>query len=132
MPTCVILNCTTKYWWNKQVMQKSSTKISDVVRTGTQEETERKAWDESYRKPFNSIKKETLIQVFSCEFCEVSKNTFFIEHLWATASKCNERFRQTPCCIKMKVKKISQTKINDTSNCCKYCKFTFLLWLYFC
>ena len=34
----------------------------------------------------NFIKKETLAQVFSCEFCEVSKNTFSTEHLWATAS----------------------------------------------
>ena len=34
----------------------------------------------------NFIKIETLAQVFSCEFCEVSKNTFFTEHLWATAS----------------------------------------------
>ena len=33
------------------------------------------------------IKKETLAQVFSCEFGEISKNTFFTEHLWATASK---------------------------------------------
>ena len=31
------------------------------------------------------LKKETLTQVFSCEFCEISKNTFFREHLWATA-----------------------------------------------
>ena len=23
------------------------------------------------------LKKETLVQVFSCEFCEISKNTFF-------------------------------------------------------
>ena len=30
----------------------------------------------------NFIKKETLAQVFSSEFCEISKNTFFIEHLW--------------------------------------------------
>ena len=28
------------------------------------------------------LKKETLAQVFSCEFCEISKNTFFTEHLW--------------------------------------------------
>ena len=35
----------------------------------------------------NFIKKETLAQVFSCEFCEISKNTFFTEHLWAAASK---------------------------------------------
>ena len=34
----------------------------------------------------NFIKKETLAQVYSCEFCEISKNTFFTEHLWATAS----------------------------------------------
>ena len=28
----------------------------------------------------NFTKKETLAQVFSCEFCEISKNTFFTEH----------------------------------------------------
>ena len=33
----------------------------------------------------NFIKKETLALVFSCEFCEISKNIFFTEHLWATA-----------------------------------------------
>ena len=25
--------------------------------------------------------------MFSCEFCEISKNTFLIEHLWATPSE---------------------------------------------
>ena len=30
----------------------------------------------------NFNKKETLAQVFSCAFCEISKNTFFTEHLW--------------------------------------------------
>ena len=34
----------------------------------------------------NFIKKEIVAQVFSCEFCEIFKNTFFIEHLWMTAS----------------------------------------------
>ena len=29
----------------------------------------------------NFIEKETLAQVFSCEFWEIFKNTFFIEHL---------------------------------------------------
>ena len=33
------------------------------------------------------IKKEILAQAFSCEFCKISKNTFFAEHLWATISK---------------------------------------------
>ena len=32
------------------------------------------------------IKKETPAQVVSCEFCEISKNIFFTEHLRATAS----------------------------------------------
>ena len=36
-----------------------------------------------------SYKKETLAQVFSCEFCEISKNIIFTEHLWATASIWN-------------------------------------------
>ena len=27
--------------------------------------------------PATLLKKETLAQVFSCEFCEISKNTFF-------------------------------------------------------
>ena len=33
---------------------------------------------------YNFIKKETLAKVFSCEFCETSKNTFFTEYLWVT------------------------------------------------
>ena len=33
------------------------------------------------------FKKESLAQVFSCEFCGISKNTFFTEHLWTTVSK---------------------------------------------
>ena len=33
------------------------------------------------------IKKETLpAQIFSCEFCEIFKNTFFTEHLLTSAS----------------------------------------------
>ena len=32
------------------------------------------------------IKIDTLAQVFSCEFCEISKNTIFTEHLRPTAS----------------------------------------------
>ena len=34
----------------------------------------------------NFIKKETLAQVFSCGFCEISKYTFFTGHLPANAS----------------------------------------------
>ena len=34
----------------------------------------------------SGIEKETLAQVFSCDFCEIFKNIFFTEHLRATAS----------------------------------------------
>ena len=34
----------------------------------------------------SSLRLQTLTQMFSCEFCEISKNTFFTEHFWATAS----------------------------------------------
>ena len=37
-------------------------------------------------RPEILFKKETLTQVFSCEFCIISKNTFFTEHLWTTTS----------------------------------------------
>ena len=30
----------------------------------------------------STLLKKRLAQVFSCEFCEFSKNTFFTEHLW--------------------------------------------------
>ena len=39
---------------------------------------------------FNFIKKDTLAQEFSCEFCGISKNTFFTEHLRETASVCKD------------------------------------------
>ena len=37
---------------------------------------------ESLFQAFNFIKKETQVQVFSCEFSEFFKNIFFIEYLW--------------------------------------------------
>ena len=33
-----------------------------------------------------SCRPQALAQVFSCEFCEISRNTFFTERLWTTAS----------------------------------------------
>ena len=43
--------------------------------------------------PWNFIKKEILAQVFSCEFCEIFKSTFFTEHiLLKLLSKCRDVF----------------------------------------
>ena len=33
-----------------------------------------------------TCKKEILVQVFSCAFCEIFKNSFFTEHIWTTPS----------------------------------------------
>ena len=35
----------------------------------------------------NFIKKESLAQVFSYEFCEIFKSTFLTEHFWTTTSQ---------------------------------------------
>ena len=37
--------------------------------------------------PVTWLKKRLWHSVFSCELCEISKNTFFTEHLWAIASE---------------------------------------------
>ena len=47
----------------------------------------------------NFIKKDAQAQIFSCEFCEISKNTtIFTEHLQATASD----LRLTICWVELK------------------------------
>ena len=43
-------------------------------------------------RPTTLLKKETQAQVFSCEFCKISKNTFFTEPLRATASELSVKF----------------------------------------
>ena len=55
----------------------------------------------------NFIKKETLAQAFSCEFRQISKNTFFTEHLWATTSILREgrRLKQIEISIISKLTK---------------------------
>ena len=44
-------------------------------------------WIKLLNSACNFIKKETLSQVFSCEFCKIFKNTLFTEHLRTTASE---------------------------------------------
>ena len=60
------------------------------------------------------IEKETLALVFSCQFCKISKNTFFTEHSWTTASEHNlisdlklGRYGTIPC------KNQSKTRPNE-------------------
>ena len=52
-------------------------------------------------RPVTLFKKETLTQVFSCECCEISKSTFFTEHLWmlllTKLHDPNRRKMRLPC-----------------------------------
>ena len=48
-------------------------------------------------KVSNFIKKESLSQVFSCEFCEISKNTFLIVHLLTTVSEFGVKYNTLDC-----------------------------------
>ena len=43
---------------------------------------------------------ETLAQVFFCEFYEISRNTFFTEHLWMTNSVVSHDSLMTGLCGK--------------------------------
>ena len=41
-----------------------------------------------FKKGCNFIKKETLAQVFSCKFCEISKNTYLQNISWRLTASC--------------------------------------------
>ena len=74
----------------------------------------------------NFIEKETLAQVFSCEFCQISKNTFSKEHLWATASILREGRRLKPIEISI-ISKITKKIIKKKKNV-----FTFFIYYLLC
>ena len=83
----------------------------------------------------NFIKKETLTHVFSCEFCEISKNTFSTEHLRATDSVWFlSQFADwvetwSPCPFFTLTKQIYHTLITAFINCqsCYYLETSHLL-----
>ena len=52
-----------------------------------------------FHQSCNFIKKETLALVFSCKFCEISKNTFFKERLWTTASGDHQNKKINLCML---------------------------------
>ena len=67
--------------------------------------------------------------MFSFEFCQISKNTFFTEHLWATASILREgrRLKQIEISIISKLHKEN----NDKKNVFTFFIF-YLLCSFFC
>ena len=55
------------------------------------------------------IKRETLAQRFSSKFCEIFKNTYFEEHLWAAAS---ENIREGALVFRSDQRWISRTSLS--------------------
>ena len=85
-----------------------SHKISLLVRYGRDNQTVviRKIHRKTYVEVFFSIgcrlrpaKKGPLVEVFSCEFSGIFKNTFFNEHLWTTSSYSRTLFHGYLCII---------------------------------
>ena len=64
----------------------------------------------------NFFKKETLAQLFSCEFWEISENTLFTEHLWTTASVYILEVYSMHWDGTQMLKKFPSNKINFTKN----------------
>ena len=90
-------------------------------------------------QPATLLKKETLAQVFSCEFCEIFKNTFCTENLRMTVSVVSTElykiFRIT-FSKKKKKKKISTAgfRLNNLVNFVKRVVFCYprdVLWFGF-
>ena len=50
--------------------------------------------EQIYPEACNFIKKETLVLMFSCEFCEIFKNTFFLQN---TSSGCFYMVQSVKC-----------------------------------
>ena len=74
----------------------------------------------------NFIKKETLAQVFSCEFCEISKNIFFYRTPLVVASKLwiQEFFWRIYSFLKCRISFIYRSDINKFSQ-----QFSKSLWI---
>ena len=84
----------TGYKWFKQLFEDMQKQPPEVFnKNGDLKKFAKFTGEQLYQSLFFNevrisffIKKEALAQVFSCKFNEIFKNTFFAEHLWATAS----------------------------------------------
>ena len=76
------------YQWVPKLYQKQPPEAFLEIRQNSQENTCARASFLIKLQTWacNFIDKETLANVFSCEFCEIFRNTCVTEHLWTTAS----------------------------------------------
>ena len=74
--------------WNSRLCKKLFVEISQNSQGNT---CARVSFLIKLQETWKLIKKETLVQVFSCEFCEISKNTFLHRTPLVTASETSKR-----------------------------------------
>ena len=72
-PRCLHLFCIVLVPWNRYFV------LSNHIN-----------FEQFWPEACNFINKETLAQVFSCEFCGIFENTFFTVHPWTTASSTED------------------------------------------
>ena len=99
MESVFLINLEYNIWQHSVLFQRSPSSLSTEVQHTSQKPDLKHQRGElilrsSHPKVFckrgvlgNFAKFKTLAQVFSCELCKISKNTFFTEHVWATASE---------------------------------------------
>ena len=54
--------------------------------------------------------------MFSCEFCEISKNTFFTEHFWTTSSVSDNTSNIRPYFIGEEKLRTDECVVSDPEN----------------
>ena len=107
-PKAVVRRCSTKY-----VFLKISQNLQENTCVGV-------FFNKVVRKAFNFIKKEIPTQVFSCEYCEVFKKTYFHWTPLVAASSIleNSLSRCTNFSPSTKTKKARHSKM--LSDCCRF------------
>ena len=81
--TLFLVSLLMLQYFNVSLFSEAATK--GVLKKKLFLETQNSQGNTCARVFFNKVAGLTLAQVFSCEFCEISKSTFFTEHLWTTA-----------------------------------------------
>ena len=84
------MDAETKFvYCQKHVAQRCSVKkVFLEILKNSQENTSARVYFLIKLQACNFAKKQTLAQVFSCEFCKISKITFFSEYLWWLLLQC--------------------------------------------
>ena len=75
----------------------------------------------------NFIKKETLAQMFSCESCQISKNTFFTEHICTSAFELIHK-QNCPAMVEVNLWNVTGSTLSRPVT--SFCSYTIKICIY--